>query len=85
MSKLFPPEMTDRFRDLASTAGIRFTDYGSGEFIDDGGCTPSSLQEFAELIVRECARLPFKDTMEVTTDGELAVSDMILRHFGVES
>jgi len=41
-------------------------------------------EKFAELIVRECARLPFKDTGEVTTDGEIAVSEFILKHFGVE-
>jgi hypothetical protein len=42
------------------------------------------LMDFAELIVKECANLPFKDTMEVTTIGEIAVSNMILKHFGVE-
>jgi hypothetical protein len=42
------------------------------------------LMDFAELIVRECANLPFKSTGEVTTIGEIAVSNMILKHFGVE-
>jgi len=41
-------------------------------------------KKFAELIVRECANLPFKSTGEVTTIGEIAVSNMILKHFGVE-
>jgi len=42
------------------------------------------FEKFAELIVRECANLPFKSTGEVTTIGEIAVSNMILKHFGVE-
>ena len=42
------------------------------------------LEKFAELIVRECANLPFKATGEVTTIGEIAVSNLILKHFGVE-
>lgn len=41
-------------------------------------------ERFAELIVLECANLPFKSTGEVTTIGEIAVSNMILKHFGVE-
>ena len=41
-------------------------------------------KKFAELIVRECANLPFKSTGELTTIGEIAVSNMILKHFGVE-
>jgi hypothetical protein len=42
------------------------------------------FEKFAELIIRECANLPFKSTGEVTTIGEIAVSNMILKHFGVE-
>lgn len=42
------------------------------------------FEKFALLIVRECANLPFKSTGEVTTIGEIAVSNMILKHFGVE-
>jgi hypothetical protein len=41
-------------------------------------------EKFAELIVRECANLSFKDTGEVTTIGEIAVNNMILKHFGVK-
>ena len=42
------------------------------------------IEKFAELIVKECANLPFKATGEVTTIGEIAVSNLILKHFGVE-
>jgi hypothetical protein len=41
-------------------------------------------KKFAELIIRECAGLPFRNTAHVTTDGEIAVSDVILEHFGIE-
>ena len=44
----------------------------------------SQYEDFAELIIRECANLPFKATGEVTTIGEIAVSNLILKHFGVE-
>jgi hypothetical protein len=49
-----------------------------------GHADEECLERFAELIVRECANLPFKSTGEVTTIGEIAVSNMILKHFGVE-
>lgn len=46
--------MTDRIRELAQQAGVKFTNYGSGDFIDDGDCDTYHLQKFAELIVQEC-------------------------------
>ena len=46
--------MNGRIKELAKTAGIQFTNYGSGDFIDDGDCPMDALQKFAELIVREC-------------------------------
>lgn len=41
-------------------------------------------EKFAELIVRECANLNFRSTGHVTTDGEVAIGEMINKHFGVE-
>ena len=67
--------MNERIQELIAQAG---TDV-SGKWM-----SVEHAEKFAELIVRECARLPFKDTMEVTTIGEIAVSNMILKHFGVE-
>ena len=40
-------------------------------------------EKFAELIVKECAYLNFRST-GVTTDGEIAIGNMILKHFGVK-
>ena len=65
--------MNDRLKELMNQTGV-----------------PTSIpfdqwcEKFAELIIRECANLPFKGTGEVTTIGEIAVSNLILEHFGVE-
>lgn len=72
--------MNERLEDLMYESGL--TAQGCWDEMDD--YDKRAIEKFAELIVRECARLPFKDTMEVTTDGEIAVSNMILKHFGVE-
>ena len=69
--------MNERIKDLALKAG-------AGEWGDSVIPAMMNIEKFAELIVRECANLPFKSTGEVTTIGETAVSNMILKHFGVE-
>ena len=58
-------------------------------FLDEDGdpvtdFKPRHLVDLIETVVRECANLPFKSTGEVTTIGEIAVSNLILKHFGVE-
>jgi hypothetical protein len=64
--------MNERLQELARQAGF----YANPDV--------EKFEKFAELIIRECANLPFKSTGEVTTIGEIAVSNMILKHFGVE-
>jgi len=68
--------MNERIRALADQADRLWT----GASPED----PEWCEKFAELIIRECANLPFKDTGEVTTIGEIAVGNRILRHFGLE-
>ena len=70
--------MNPRILEFARQTGLCDAD---GDFF---GGKISQYDEFAELIVRECARLNFKATGEVTTDGEITVSNLILEHFGVE-
>jgi hypothetical protein len=70
--------MNERILALAKECGLCDED---GDFF---GAKNSAHEKFAELIIRECANLPFKDTGEVTTIGEIAVGCRILRHFGVE-
>jgi len=72
--------MNERIRELAQqAAGKGFQTFATSDLDSQ-----EKIEKFAELIIRECANLPFKSTMEVTTIGEIAVSNMILKHFGVE-
>ena len=71
--------MNERILALATQAGFE-----NGHQDRNGNSLSYELEKFAELIVRECANLPFKATGEVTTIGEIAVSNLILKHFGVE-
>ena len=78
--------MNERIKELALNAAL--LNYIDNEtprrYFINGHADLEEVKEFAELIVRECANLPFKSTGEVTTIGEIAVSNMILKHFGVE-
>lgn len=40
------------------------------------------LNKFAELLVKECANLSFRSTGHVTSDGEEAIGELIVDHFG---
>lgn len=71
--------MNERIWKLAEEAGFE-----NGHQDRNGNSLSYELEKFAELIVRECARLPFKDTGEATTDGEIAISEFILKNFGVK-
>jgi hypothetical protein len=64
--------MNERIKLLAEQAKITFTNYGSGDFLDEDDIDLTRLEKFAELIVQECATLAF--------DGP----NGILEHFGVE-
>jgi len=80
--------MNERIRELAEQVVIAVDNPFPGNPLNDElekMYIPDCFAEkFAELIVRECANLPFKSTGEMTTIGEIAVSEMILKHFGVE-
>jgi len=47
--------MNETIERLAREAGIRFTNYGSGDFIDDGDCDKDKLEAFARLIAQDCS------------------------------
>jgi len=66
--------MNERIKLLAEQAKITFTNYGSGDFLDEGDIDLLRLEKFAELIVRECAEI----CLEANDHKN------ILRHFGVE-
>jgi hypothetical protein len=67
--------MNERIRELAEQAGFYYTDKTG--FITPAGCDP---RKFAELIVRECAKVVEK---EMDYDANWC-DDKILKHFGVE-
>lgn len=70
--------MNEKIYKLAEQAGITFTDYGSGEFLDKDDIDMRSLAKFAELIVRECA--DYAEYLDLP--GYKA--NMLKKHFGVE-
>ena len=67
--------MNEEFANRIAALEAEYYEYATGVV---------NTRKFAEAIIRECANLPFKATGEVTTIGEIAVSNLILRHFGVE-
>ena len=71
--------MNERIRELAHEAGLP-------TYNPEG--MPTKLEKFAELIVRECARLARDTDLEDVEGGDSAVLRaaklQILEHFGVE-
>ena len=63
--------MNERIRELAHEAGLP-------TYNPEG--IPTKLEKFAELIVRECARVADQHTH----DGDWDIAKLIKRHFGVE-
>jgi len=77
--------MNHQIRKLAEQAGFH---YIKDEGIGWAGNYNASLPKFAELIVRECARVIDRGNGELSTIAETAwcngCRDDILKHFGVE-
>lgn len=63
--------MNERIKELATQARIQM-------------CSDERLQEFAELIIRECASLTLDYAGPDHYTGWLDYRDEILKHFGVE-
>ena len=68
------PKMNERIRELAARAGV-LTDWGDDITVGRWGISGNyeQMQQFAELIVQECATVAGKD-----------VRHFVLKHFGVE-
>ena len=80
--------MTARIKDLAEQAGFM-----EAWFSESGDDCEREIKKFAELIVRECARVAvFKDSGTVATAdvaghmaaGRSIAASLIKEHFGVE-
>ena len=75
--------MNERIKLLAEQAKITFTNYGSGDFLDEGDIDLLRLEKFAELIVRECISICL-DKERPNLYGVREVKEAINKHFGVE-
>ena len=65
--------MNEQIKELALQAGWRFADEATGNFSE----YDKRLEKFAELIVRECAKVVFEKT------GPKSALN-VLEHFGVD-
>ena len=73
--------MNEKSKQLAEQAGITFTDYGSGEFLDKDDIDMNSLEKFAELIIKECAD---NVARQPTNIHPVVIAEVMKRTFGVE-
>jgi hypothetical protein len=74
--------MNERIKELAKQAGMWRQHYDIGEE------SPSNLEEFAELLIKECAKKANAIAIDIKFDSELDarkyVGDSILKSFGVK-
>jgi len=73
--------MNEKLYKLAEQAGITFTDYGSGEFLDKDDINMNSLERFAELIIKECAENVWHQPENI---HPCVMAEVMKRTFGVE-
>ena len=77
--------MNERIRELAEQTGYIWHTSGDPKVYE---FTPEKLEKFAELIVRECARVIDRGDGEMSSQAETiwcnVCRDDILKHFGVE-
>jgi hypothetical protein len=76
--------MKDKLEDLLYQSGL--TAQGCWDELDD--YAKQGIEQFAELIVRECAKIASNADLEDVDGGDSAVlraaSEQIKQHFGVE-
>ena len=70
--------MNERIRELAEQAGLEFDNDLALEPEPIYYTTQKDLEKFAELIVRECAKLIDAE------ESQSSYGDMLKQHFGVE-
>ena len=70
--------MNEKIRELAERAGITFTDYGSGEFLDKDDIDTDRLEKFAKLVIEEYKREVKEDRRE--TKSKLGYSRIGLKN-----
>lgn len=70
--------MNEKIKLLAEAAGITFTDYGSGEFLDKDDIDTDRLEKFAKLVIEEYKREVKEDRRE--TKSKLGYSRIGLKN-----
>ena len=70
--------MNEKIKLLAERAGITFTDYGSGEFLDKDDIDTDRLEKFAKLVIEEYKREVKEDRRE--TKSKLGYSRIGLKN-----
>ena len=83
--------MNERIKELAEQAGFMLwgkETWNPGDVVDWSARYDEELEKFAELIVRECARVIDRGDGEMSSQAETiwcnVCRDDILKHFGVE-
>ena len=71
--------MNERIKELAGQAGLGYM-FNRNENKSPGMCRPEDLEKFAELIVRECAKIVNDNDFE----GSVVGDGMLFEHFGVK-
>ena len=71
--------MNKRIKLLAEQAGAVYSNDHAVSLLDD------EIEKFAELIVRECARINFSNIVGIDPEDDAAVGRAIKKHFGVEA
>ena len=77
--------MNERIRKLAEQAGATINEGfdGNKDFVYGITMSPEECEKFAELIVRECARVA-DQWVDDEDNGRNLVSAKLKQHFGVE-
>lgn len=80
--------MNERIRELVKQSGGEFWQRLENDVVNPEAYItfdpPESLEKFAELIVRECAELNFRE-LGLSGSTSFDVGRMIKQHFGVEN
>ena len=78
--------MNERIRKLADEAGLRFTQLMSNPMVPVVDGKETDLEKFAQLIVRECAKIADTERPNSVGCGYITKTNgmRIKEHFGVE-
>ena len=78
--------MNERIKQIAEQAGLCFVDYDGTltNHFENFANMDTEVKKFAELIVRECARIQLARSFERHGYDKYEDASAILQHFGVD-